>query len=175
VREEGAQQVGFSLQGASVATSGVCESRQVEMRRVGQGIRFQVAPGIFDRVQVRCVGGQEIRLGISAGGQELRGSASAMGIQPIPEQQPRSVQFAVQVAQEGDHLLGVDVGIGMEAEIKPAFAAAQTQDGDDGDLLMMHAALQQQWCLPPRRTNGAIRKPLSSRNTSQAFRRRVFF
>src|SRR2546427_590977 len=78
-----------------------------------------------------------------------------MGIQPIPQQQPRPVQFAVQGTQEGDDLLGVDVGVGMEAEIKPALAATQTQDGDDGDLLMMHAALQQQRCLTPRRPAAA--------------------
>jgi hypothetical protein len=63
VREEGAEQVGFSLQGAGLAASRVGESRQVEMGRVGQGIHFQVAPGIFDRVQVGCVGGQEMSLG----------------------------------------------------------------------------------------------------------------
>ena len=50
---------------------------------------------------------------------------------------------------------GVDVGVGMEAEVKPALLAAQAQDGDDGDLLMMHAALQQQRCLPPRRPAAA--------------------
>ena len=49
----------------------------------------------------------------------------------------------------------MDVGVGMEAEIKPALLAAQAQDGDDGDLLMMHAALQQQRCLPPRRPTAA--------------------
>jgi len=59
------------------------------------------------------------------------------------------------MTQEGDDLLGVDVGVGMEAEIKPAPAAAQTQDGDHGDLLLMLAALQQQWCLPPRRPTAA--------------------
>ena len=78
-----------------------------------------------------------------------------MRIRPIPRQQPRPVQFAVHMTQEGDDLPGVDVGVGMQAEIKPAPAAAQTQDGDHGDLLMMLAALQQQWCLPPRRPMAA--------------------
>src|ERR1700676_3330347 len=96
-----------------------------------------------------------MRLGIWARGEELRGPARAMAFQPIPQQQPRAVQFAVHLAQEGDYLLGVDVGVGMEAEIKPALLAAQTQDGDDRDLLMMHAALQQQWCLTPRRPTAA--------------------
>ena len=52
-------------------------------------------------------------------------------------------------------MLGVDVGIGMKAEIKPALLAAQTQDGDHGDFLMVHAALQQQRCLTPRRPTAA--------------------
>src|SRR5882762_6903150 len=72
--------------------------------------------------------------GVGARGWKLRGPTSAMRIQPIPQQQPRPVQFGVQMTQEGDDLLGVDVGVGMEAEIKPAPAAAQTQDGDHGDL-----------------------------------------
>ena len=39
VREERAEWVSFSLPGASVATSGAREGRQVEMPRVGHGIR----------------------------------------------------------------------------------------------------------------------------------------
>ncbi len=59
------------------------------------------------------------------------------------------------MTQEGDDLLGVDVGVGMEAEIKLAPAAEQTQDGAHGDLLLMLAALQQQRCLPLRRPTAA--------------------
>jgi hypothetical protein len=49
----------------------------------------------------------------------------------------------------------VDIGIGMETELKAALLAAQTQDGDDGDLLTMRAALQQQWGLTARRPTAA--------------------
>lgn len=42
MREERAERVSFSLPGASVATSGVREGRQVELARVGHGIRREV-------------------------------------------------------------------------------------------------------------------------------------
>jgi len=41
VREEGSEQVGFSLRGAGLAASRVGESGQVEMGRVGQGFIFK--------------------------------------------------------------------------------------------------------------------------------------
>lgn len=153
--EEGIQEGGFSLQGPSVAAGGACEGRQIEMRRVGQRIGFQVAPGELDRIQIGGISRQEIGLGIRARGQELSGSAGAMGVEAIPQQQPGSWEFAIEVAQKRQHVPGLDVGVGVKAEIKPPLVAALAQDGNHGNFLVMHAALQQQGRLSARRPTAA--------------------
>ncbi len=70
VGEKRIQQGGFSLQGAGVAAGCAGEGWKVEMRRVGQRIHFQMAPGEFDGIQIGGVGGQEIGLRVGTGGEK---------------------------------------------------------------------------------------------------------
>lgn len=65
------------------------------MRRTGQGVRLQVAPRVFDRIQVERVGGEEVSLRIVPDNNELPGKASAVGIQSTHSSRPRFVHFAI--------------------------------------------------------------------------------
>ena len=58
-------------------------------------------------------------------GDELRCSFGAVGVEAIPDQHARPLQFLVQVAEEADDAQGSDLGLGMEAKVKPRTIAAR--------------------------------------------------
>jgi len=67
---------------------------------MGEGVHFQIAPGVLDRVEFGRVDRQEERMQVINTFNQLRRPLGAVGIEAIPEQQPRLVQFLVQMAEE---------------------------------------------------------------------------
>jgi len=143
---EGAQQVLLALQGASMVTGDVSECEEIETRVVGQWIGFQIIPGVFDRVQFRCIGRQKLATDGGVIGQELVDGFGPVGIEPIPDEDHGiAVQLAVQLAQESDNQRRSDVGVRMQAEIQmhPVAGWRDTQGGDHRYLAMRSRALGQ--------------------------------
>ena len=79
------------------------------------------------------------------GGQELRGEARSVGVETVPEHDPRSVQFPLQAAKKTDHVTSLNVGVGVQAKIKAQVVAAggHAQGGDHRDFAVMGAPLDQ--------------------------------
>ena len=78
-------------------------------------------------------------------GNELRGTFSAVGVEAILDQHARPLQFLVQMAEEADDARGSDVGLGMQAKVKPhAIAVRRHRQGrKGGNLLEMTPPLHQ--------------------------------
>ncbi len=123
--------------------AGACgEADQIESRVVGERIGLEIGPEVFDRIELGCVGGQVLqmrRAGRSALGDEL----TQMRLEAIPDQHDRAAQLALQVLEKVHHAGGVDVGVGMQAEIQrhPVAAGADAHGGDGRNFLMRARAL----------------------------------
>jgi hypothetical protein len=57
-------------------------------------------------------------------GNELHGALRSVGIEAIPDQHARPLQFLVQMAGETADLRGADLSLGMQAKVKPRAIAA---------------------------------------------------
>ena len=91
---------------------------------------------------------------------ELRRPLGAVGIEAIPEQQPRPVQFLVQMAEETDDLPGADLGLGMQAKVKPhPVAAGSHAQGREGRYLLQMTPALNQHRLAPRLPTAAEQRP----------------
>ena len=92
---------------------------------VRQLVLLPVSPNVFHRVQLRCVGRQELRCDVPFGElDEFSHQAATVRRQPVPDDQQRAVDVAEQSFQEVDDLKLAD-GTGIEPEVE----AAQCQPG----------------------------------------------
>ncbi len=122
--EEGAEQRLVPLQGAGGSTGNGGQLLDFEGGAIGQRVHFQIAPRRLDRIELRCVGRQEEIMQVMSAGDELRSAFGAMGIEAIPDQYARPLQFLVQMAEEGDNLRAANVRLGMQAKLKACATAA---------------------------------------------------
>jgi len=83
------------LQAAGGETSFAGQRLQFGSRQVGQRIGFQPAPGVLDRVEFRRIGRKKAGPDPRARQKKVAGTASAVGIEAVPDQQPRTLQLAV--------------------------------------------------------------------------------
>ena len=83
--EEGTEQWLWPLEGAGFLPGGGRQGEQVQQRPVGQGVGLQVAPGVFDRVQLGGIRREEERLYPDRAGDPLLDLPRAVGAQAIPD------------------------------------------------------------------------------------------
>jgi len=98
---------------------------------------------------------------VMSAGDELRGAFGAVGIEAIPDQHVRALQFLVQMTEKGDDLHAADLGLGVQAKVKPrAIAAGRHRQGGDGRyLLQISPPLHQHRRLAPRLPTPADQRP----------------
>jgi hypothetical protein len=94
-------------------------------------------------------------------GNELRRPFGPVGIEAIPDQHARPLQFLVEVAEEVNDSCGTDLGLGMQAKVKPcAIAAGRHRQGRNcRDLSQMTAPLNQHGRLATRLPTAANQWP----------------
>ena len=121
------------------------QRRQVRGTDVRQLARFDVAPELFDGVQLRCVGGQPLDGQPGA----LRGQkdhdTALVPPQAIPDEQDTLPgKVALEVAEKGDE---GDVRVGprqrLEEETRPAVIPPKRQRAGDGEALPGAAGVDQ--------------------------------
>ena len=85
------------------------------------------------------------------GEEKVASTAGPMGIQPVPQHQPRRMEFVVERPEEGRDLDGGDIA-GMEAKVETEFVAvrADTQGRDGRHLAVVRAPLVQDGGLASR-------------------------
>lgn len=110
----------------------------IEEWRIGQGVVLEVAPQVFDRIELGCVRRQINGSDMGLRGDERLDDAGTVGLQPIPDEDPGGVKLAVELAQESADRNGVEIGVGVEPKVQLHRIARgrHTQCADDGDLLM---------------------------------------
>lgn len=132
------------LDGACGATGACGEADQVESRVVGEWIGLEIGPEIFDWVELGRIRGQILQMRRAARN-ALVDELAQVRLEAIPEQHDRAAQLALQVLEEIHHAGGVDVGVGVQAEIQRYTVAsgADAHGGDGRDFLMRSRALSE--------------------------------
>ena len=94
-------------------------------------------------------------------GDEVRRPFGPVGIEAIPDQHARPLQFLVEVAEEVNDSCGTDLGLGMQAKVEPrAIAAGRHRQGCNGRYLsQMTPPLNQHRRLAPRLPTAANQWP----------------
>lgn len=92
---------------------------------VCHGVGLYVSPEILHGIELRGIGWEEertevLRIATDEVTLDLIGS---VGEKAVPEKDDRGVELANQVIQEVFDSQGVDVGIGVEAEVEPELIA----------------------------------------------------
>lgn len=142
--QEAEQECRLMLNGAC-GTTGTCgETDQIESRVIGERIGLEISPEIFDWVELGRIGGQILQMRRAARN-ALVDELTQVRLEAIPDQHDRAAQLALQVLEEIHHARGVDVGIGVQAEIERHAIApgADAHGGDGRDFLMRSRALSE--------------------------------
>src|SRR5713226_3149270 len=107
----------------------MAELAKIARAEVGQLVMFPVAPDVFDRIEFRGVGRQALdREPARLVADELRDQPRPVLRQPVPDHQQLARQVAQQMAEEVDHLGGMDgAGIEPEVEVPPGDAGSRRQ------------------------------------------------
>lgn len=115
----------------------------IEKGRIRQGVVLEVAPQVFDRIELGCVRRQVDGTDMGLRGEERLDDAGTVSLQPIPDQDPGRIELAVELAQEATDRMGVEIGVGVEPEIQRHRIARgrHTQRADDGNLLVRPCSL----------------------------------
>lgn len=143
MQDEGTQDGGLMLNGARASARVLGERVDVEVRGIGERVRFQIAPQVLDRIELRGIGRQIDGADVRLRGQKRLDDAGPVRLQPIPDQHPGRGQLPIELSKEGPDAERVDVGMGMKSEVQlhPIARGRDTHRGDRGDLLMGARAL----------------------------------
>ena len=135
--EEGSTQVWVAMDSVEAVSHPGAQAVQIVGGGVGQGGGMQMGPELFDRIQFRGIGGQGFPMqpGPMAG-QGLRGEATAMSGQPIPQQDHRAAAMAPEAVQEAHHVPTADAAAMQRQQPARTPAVGTGQQGSDPGLLM---------------------------------------
>src|SRR5579871_3081117 len=114
---------------AQSATRLIAQFAEVAGTEVGQFVMLPVTPDVFDRVELRSVGGQLFdREPAVLRGDELFDRAPAMRWKPVPHHQKLARQVAQQMPQEVGDLRGANgAAIEPEVEVPPGDPSGSRQ------------------------------------------------
>src|SRR5713101_6246143 len=126
---ERAHQARAPAHAAQCAARLIAALAEIARAEVGQLVMFPVAPDIFDRIEFRGVGRQALdRQPAPLRADELRDQPRPVLRQPVPDHQQLARQVAQQMAEEVDHLGGMNgAGIEPEVEVPPGDAGRRRQ------------------------------------------------
>ena len=140
---EGLEDVGAALNGTRVGTGRVGEFVDVGDREVRHGVPLEVSPKVFDRVEFRRVGGQELAAQEWARVEELAHDNGVVRPQVVPHHDERRVELAFQLREEVPGAARVDVGVPVQAEVQAHLVPPRghAQGGDGAHLPVRAGAL----------------------------------
>ena len=131
----------------------VGEFVDVGNRKVRQGIRLEVSPKIFNRVQLRRVGRKEDAAHMRMLGREITHGNRSMRLQAVPDHRERRTELAIQPAEERHGAPRVDIGVAVRTEVQahPVPLGRDAQRADHADFAMRAGALANDGRFPARR------------------------
>lgn len=108
---------------------------------------FEVVPDAFVGIHLRSIGGQSLQLEPRgcAGSQKVLDHVAAMDGSSVPEYQELSLEVAVQVAEEPDHLRASERGL-LHLHVQLSLGCDPTDSGE----VIVGPPLPQHWGLPTR-------------------------
>jgi hypothetical protein len=121
VAEEGAEQRLVRLQRAGGPVSQGSQLLGFEGGPIGEGVHFQIAPGVLDGVEFGRVGRQEESMQLIDTFNELGRAFGSVGIEAIPNQQAEPRQLLVRMPEESDDLEGGDVSLNSRLALPPRY------------------------------------------------------
>ena len=150
---EGFEQVGAMLQRSGMGTGHVGEFVDIGYRKIRKGVRLEVSPQVFDRVQLRRVGRKEDAAHMRMGDQEIAHDNGAMGLQIVPDHHEGRTELAIQLREERRGAPCVDIGVAVQAEVQahPVPLGCDAQRTDHADFAMRASALANNGRFPARR------------------------
>src|ERR1700678_1418854 len=172
---EGADQSAASLTAPQVAAGFASQFRKVFRTEVGQGMAFEVAPDVFNRVEFGRVSGQTRQddLAFCAPDVPLHGSA-AMDGQTVPDHQQFTAHLAAEVAEKLCGLPAFDTAaIESKIELPPGNAS---DDRDFAPGMTENQLRRLAFGCPSAHDAGALRKAaFVHKDKGAAFLHGLFF
>jgi len=112
---------------------------------VGQGVHFEVAPEIFNRVEFGGIGGEEAKVDVLFVIEKRSHFPGLMCRKAVPDHHHGAVQLAAQLAQEITHQGCINAGVRVKAKAQLNLVSLRryTQSGNGGNLPVRTSALQQ--------------------------------
>ena len=115
---EGFEQIGTVLKRSGMGSGHVGEFVDVGYREVRHGIRLQVSPQVFDRIQLRCVGRKKDLADVRMRCQEITHDNRSMRLQPVPDHHERPTELAIQLGEERHDAACVDIGVTVQTKVQ---------------------------------------------------------
>ena len=122
----------------------------IQCNHIGHGVHFRVSPDVLNGVEFGGIGWKIADMKTPMLFAQLMDLDSSVRRKAVPDDDDRARQFLQEILEEGLHGVRVDIGAGMQAEVKTeATSAGQyAQGGNDGDLFVRTGSLIQQRGLP---------------------------
>lgn len=161
IAEQAASHPGTAPESGDSAAHLSSQPIQILRGRIGQNGCVQVGPELFDRIQLRGVGGQRLDgEPVAVAGQGVASACAAVGRQPIPEQDHRAPTMAAERVEEAHDLGTADVSA-MQAQ-QPARTPTVSPHPHRADPRQPFPVerLDQPRRLPTRRPSGPDRRTL---------------
>lgn len=156
--EEGEGKIGATADAPGGFGDLIGEGGEIVWGEVGELCCVEIRPKILDRVEFGGVGGEELHLEPVLLGSEMSlGGCAPMRGEVIPEKHCLALYMPAQVAEELDHLGGLDASL-LEAQEKARLAGGWFEpQGGDGGKMSPPEALSKDRSLAPRRPGAAKR------------------
>ena len=90
----------------------------VRRREVGEWVEFQVAPDGFYRIQLRCIGGEQLDVKARMTVEESPDNDTAMCVEAVPDQNYGASPMASQRGEESDQPVRINVELGDQRKVK---------------------------------------------------------
>lgn len=149
--KEGSQQCLAVLNRVGGTAGAASQGVDVGCRIVGQAIGLEVGPEVFDRVELGRIGWQVFEVG-GTRRYTLIHEFALVSLEAVPDKDDGRAQLALQLFEEPHGTGGIDIGVGVQAEVeRHTIARGRNAQGGDGRYLAMRPSpLAQHGCLAER-------------------------
>jgi hypothetical protein len=151
--QEGAGQGGLPADPGEAAPQGPVQAGEIGCAHISQVGGLHVAPDLFDRIQLRGIGGQGLHGEPGALAGEVGGHvATLVSAQAIPDQDdPAPAKMPLEGAHERDErTIGIAAGMGLEKEPRSAPIPAKRQRAGHRQAFPVPARVTQDGGVPTR-------------------------
>lgn len=108
----------FALERPTMMTRGVHQRFEIKRGKVCQGVHFKIAPDVFDGIEFRCVGREEMRMQARVARKKLACDLRAMSLETVPNQGDGPGELLEEHAKKIDDSTRIYVGVGVKPEIQ---------------------------------------------------------